>query len=71
MEDWFQNKNQPKLPPLEHLPSAAFSTTRRRLKVAGRAADPTQPELPLSFKGGKDENSRVVHLNPNMVRASA
>lgn len=69
IEEFFQGK-LPKLPPLEHLPSAAFSTAKRRPSLSGRVADPDQPELPLSFVGGKGKQSDVLHLNLNMVRES-
>lgn len=64
IEDWFAGKF-PMLPPLEHLPSAAFATSRRRTPRANRRVDPQQPELPLSFVGGKQDT--VVHFNPRMV----
>jgi site-specific DNA-methyltransferase (adenine-specific) len=64
IEDWFKGR-MPLLPPLEHLPSAAFSG-RRRPKAAARQADPEQPELPLSFKGGKEVTR---HFNFGMVKA--
>ena len=64
IEDWFKG-NFPKLPPLEHLPSAAFSTIRRRNVPAAPRPDPEQPELPLSFVGGKA--AAKVHFNPKMV----
>ena len=70
IEDWFAGKF-PKLPPLEHLPSAAFTTARRRMPVAGKRADPEQPELPLSFTGGSIAKQSVVHFNPHMVRSVA
>lgn len=67
IEDWFEHK-LPKLPPLEHLPSAAFSTPKRRALAAAKAPppDPMQPELPLSFVGGKSAGVKR-HLNPAMV----
>jgi len=64
IEDWFKGKI-PLLPPLEHLPSAAFSGRRRPAAVA-KLADPEQPELPLSFTGGKEVKR---HLNLSMVRS--
>jgi site-specific DNA-methyltransferase (adenine-specific) len=64
IEDWFKGK-MPLLPPLEHLPSAAFSGRRRPAAVA-KLADPEQPELPLSFTGGKEVKR---HLNLSMVRS--
>jgi site-specific DNA-methyltransferase (adenine-specific) len=66
IEEWFEGK-LPMLPPLEHLPSAAFSTTRRRRKVTEKRPDSEQPELPLSFAGGRQRDSVVRHLNPRMV----
>ena len=65
IEDWFKGK-MPLLPPLEHLPSAAFSGRRRPSKP--KPGDPEQPELPLSFKGGKEVQR---HFNLRMVRAIA
>jgi site-specific DNA-methyltransferase (adenine-specific) len=69
IEDWFEHK-LPKLPPLEHLPSAAFSTAKRRAKATAKAPhpDPDQPELPLSFSTAK--TGTKTHFNPNMVRAA-
>jgi len=66
IEDWFKGK-MPLLPPLEHLPSAAFSG-RRRPSAKAKQADPEQPELPLSFKGGKEVQR---HFNLRMVKATA
>jgi site-specific DNA-methyltransferase (adenine-specific) len=66
IEEWFKGK-MPLLPPLEHLPSAAFSGRRRPPKNAKRG-DPEQPELPLSFKGGKEVKR---HFNLQMVRGVA
>lgn len=66
IEDWFKGKT-PLLPPLEHLPSAAFAG-RRRPAAVGKRADPEQPELPLTFKGGKDVKR---HYNLRMVRGAA
>lgn len=65
IEDWFQGK-LPALPPLEHLPSAAFSTTRRRVKAKAPKVDAKQPELPLPITGGKGKGTER-HLNPAMV----
>jgi site-specific DNA-methyltransferase (adenine-specific) len=65
IEDWFRGK-MPMLPPLEHLPSAAFSG-RRRPTVHAKRADPEQPELPLSFKGGKEVQR---HFNLRMVKGA-
>jgi adenine specific DNA methylase Mod len=64
IEEWFKGK-QPLLPPLEHLPSAAFSGRRRPVAKRG---NPEQPELPLSFKGGKEITR---HYNLRMVRGVA
>jgi adenine specific DNA methylase Mod len=66
IEEWFKGK-LPLLPPLEHLPSAAFSGRRRPAQKAA-LVDAQQPELPLSFKGGKPDKSVIRHLNLNMVR---
>lgn len=67
IEDFFGGK-LPKLPPLEHLPSAAFSTNRRHAATAlPLLPDPSQPELPLSFLGGKGHKKQEVHFNPTMV----
>jgi hypothetical protein len=53
---------------LEHLPSAAFSTAKRRAASKRKAskADPEQPELPFSFRGGK-AGEAPRHLNPRTV----
>ncbi|MEQ1935575.1 MAG: hypothetical protein ABL962_17080, partial [Fimbriimonadaceae bacterium] len=66
IEDWFKGK-MPLLPPLEHLPSAAFSG-RRRPKAVAKRADPEQPELPLTFTGGKQVKR---HFNLLMVKQDA
>ena len=66
IEDFFKGK-LPRLPPLEHLPSAAFSSNKRRAAAApALAPDPKHPELPLVFAGGKVTDSQV-HLNLAMV----
>jgi site-specific DNA-methyltransferase (adenine-specific) len=68
IEDWFKGK-LPKLPPLEHLPSAAFSTAKRRAASATHVpANPDQPELPLLFVSGSKNSP--VHFNPQMVSRS-
>jgi site-specific DNA-methyltransferase (adenine-specific) len=64
IEEWFKGK-MPLLPPLEHLPSAAFSGRRRPSKP--KRGDPEQPELPLSFKGGKEVQR---HFNLRMVKGA-
>jgi site-specific DNA-methyltransferase (adenine-specific) len=64
IEEWFKGK-KPELPPLEHLPSAAFSVP------IGRQApkpDLLEPQLPLSFLGNKPTE---IHFNPDMVRSAA
>lgn len=66
IEEFFEGK-LPKLPPLEHLPSAAFSTAKRRMVGQHPAVDPDQPELPLSFVGGKGKRREGLHFNPRMV----
>lgn len=65
LEEWFKGK-MPVLPPLEHLPSAAFS--RRRRPTAAQRADTEQPELPFTFVGGKVEKGVKRHFNPGMVK---
>lgn len=69
IEDWFRGK-MPLLPPLEHLPSAAFSGRRRPIAKT-KKADPDQPELPLSFTGGKGGKEVTRHFNLRMVRGVA
>jgi adenine specific DNA methylase Mod len=65
IEKWFAGKF-PRLPPLEHLPSAAFSTTRRRaVAMAAKTQAPQHPQLPLVFAGGK--TAGIVHFNRAMV----
>jgi len=66
IEEWFEGK-RPMLPPLQHLPSAAFAPVRR---VASQRPDLLQPELPLSFAGGKKEEV-VRHFNLRMVTGAA
>lgn len=66
LEDWFEGR-RPKLPPLEHLPSAAVSAEPRRAGRKGKRPDPTAPELPFSFVGGKPGKGVEVHLNPAVV----
>lgn len=67
IEEWFAGK-MPILPPIERLPPAAFARRPKRAAVAQRP-DQEQPELPLSFAGGKKEGV-VRHLNPRMVLGS-
>jgi hypothetical protein len=69
IEEWFNGK-MPALPPLEPLPSAAFSA-RRRHSVARKPVASQQPELPFSFIGGKAQDSVVLHFNPRMVKVVA
>lgn len=72
IEEFYQG-SMPSLPPLEHLPSAAFSTTKRRPSISSRVADPDQRELQFVFSGGKQPKAgkgRILALNPSMVRAS-
>ena len=64
IEDWFKGK-RPALPPLEHLDTAAFAG-RRHPVSKGKRPDPDQPQLPLSFKGGKSAEVER-HFNRNMV----
>jgi site-specific DNA-methyltransferase (adenine-specific) len=69
IEEWFKGVNPPTLPPLEHLPSAAFSRRRRRPSPSPRP-DVEQPELPLIFTSGKAaKKGTVLHFNPRMVKA--
>lgn len=68
IEEWFKGKI-PQLPPLEHLPSAAFSGRRRAVQKS-KQADADEPELPLSFKGGKTDRNIVRHFNPLMVKGA-
>lgn len=68
IEDWFKGK-LPKLPPLEHLPTAAFASSKRRHK-GRRPVNSLEPELPLSFEGGLSQpvaEGVVRHFNPAMV----
>lgn len=65
VEEWFKGK-RPLLPPLEHLPSAAFAGRRRPTSTTKRP-DVDQPELPLSFKGSKE---MIRHYNLRMVTAA-
>jgi adenine specific DNA methylase Mod len=69
IEEWFKRK-MPLLPPLEHLPSAAFSGRRRPARQATRP-DVEQPELPFTFVGGKSRKSVTRHFNPSMVKGMA
>ncbi|HWF64581.1 MAG TPA: DNA methyltransferase, partial [Rhizomicrobium sp.] len=69
IEDWF-NRILPKLPPLEHLPSAALSSIKRRPATPGKRPDPMQQEFLFTFpgeKGSKKDKSQVIHYNPRMV----
>ena len=68
IEEWFAGK-MPLLPPLEHLPSAALSARHR--PKAKKQADAFQPELPLSFVGGKSDKTVVRHLNRGMITGAA
>jgi site-specific DNA-methyltransferase (adenine-specific) len=68
IEDWF-NRILPKLPPLEHLPSAALSSIKRRPPTAGKRPDPAQQEFLFAFpgdKGSKGSKDQVIHFNPRM-----
>ena len=66
--DWFEGY-RPALPPRDALPYAAFSRPAAR-PSRPRATD-GQAELPLSFRGGKDADGTVTHLNPMLVRRGA
>jgi site-specific DNA-methyltransferase (adenine-specific) len=69
IEEWFKGK-MPLLPPLEHLPSAAFAG-RRRPAATTKRPDIEQPELPFTFVGGKAQKGVTRHFNPRMVRGAA
>jgi hypothetical protein len=47
------------------LPSAAFSGRHR--PKAKKLVDASQPELPLSFVGGKSDKTIVRHLNRGII----
>ena len=64
IEEWFMGK-MPSLPPLEHLPSAAFSSNKRR-RPKQKRPDPSQPEFQYTFLKEKEPGA-VVHFNPGMV----
>ena len=66
IDEWFQGK-LPLLPPLEHLPYTALASSRRRAAPTPKRPDPTSPELPLVFSGGRSERGPVI-INPAMVR---
>jgi hypothetical protein len=66
IEEWLNGK-MPLLPPLEHLPSAAFAG-RRRSQAATARPDDDHPELPFTFVGGKAEKGTERHFNPGMVK---
>jgi site-specific DNA-methyltransferase (adenine-specific) len=70
IEEWFKGMNLPELPPLEHLPSAAFSRRHRR-PAAVQRPDAEQPELPFTFVGPKLDKKVVRHFNPQMVKTGA
>ncbi len=67
IEEWFKGK-MPLLPPLEHLPSAAFSGRRR--PAPAKRADTQEPELPFTFVGGKQDRGVTRHFNPTMVKVA-
>lgn len=69
IEDWFKGK-LPQLPPLEHLPTAAFASSKRRHKGRSNPPNSLQAELPLSFTGGMSQHhveGLIRHFNPGMV----
>lgn len=71
IEEWFQDK-LPKLPPLNSLPSAAFSSAKRRAaaRPKQKQPDPKAPEFMFEFSNValKEAKDTVRHLNPQMVR---
>ena len=67
LEEWFEGR-RPRLPPMEHLPSAAFSPS---VKAKPKPRDLLQPELPLTFLGGKTDKETVRYLNPKMIKGAA
>jgi adenine specific DNA methylase Mod len=67
LEEWFKGK-RPLVPPLEHLPSAAFAGRRA---PTPRRPDAVQPELPFTFVGGKVDHGVIRHFNPSMVTGNA
>jgi site-specific DNA-methyltransferase (adenine-specific) len=69
IKDWFDGW-RPTLPPMEHLPSAALARPNQRRTAKSPRIDKTQPELPLSFTGGKGTQEVIRHINPNMVKES-
>ncbi len=66
IKEWFEGR-APKLPPLQHLPTAAFASTRSRKAARAKRPDRTQPEFQYSFAGGKTVDE-AVHFNMAMVR---
>jgi hypothetical protein len=68
IEEWFKG-TLPSLPPLEHLPSAALSTSKRRAHGRAKRPDPKQPEFQYVFPGKTPD--AVVHLNPQMVKTAS
>jgi site-specific DNA-methyltransferase (adenine-specific) len=62
--EWFKGQ-RPAMPPVEHLPYAAFNAPKRSTP---KRPDPRQPQLPLSFIGGKA--NVVAHLNPSTVHGT-
>jgi site-specific DNA-methyltransferase (adenine-specific) len=63
IKEWFEGKI-PMLPPLQHLPSAAFGRVMRR---QAPTPDSRQRQLQLPIPGGKAEKGMVRHINPIMV----
>lgn len=61
--EWFEGR-VPRLPPLEHLPTAALTRTTRR------ASDPDQPQFLLPFREEADAVPAKRHFNPQMVQAA-
>jgi adenine specific DNA methylase Mod len=63
IEEWFEGK-VPRLPPLEHLPSAALARTVRRQALALQDAKAPQMLLPIGEGADKDFTR---HINPQMM----
>lgn len=71
IEEWFEGK-APKLPPVEHLPSAAFSRPRQRVAPRRKREVEDQLEFTYQIPGGKGAGipTGKVHFNPGMVTSA-